>query len=263
MLHEEASTNFQEAAKLTSSAEARNTLEVLSRQHLARSKFLSEQRHIPRTQGVAIENGSSDDKNRSSQQPVYSEELTASLATARGIQAHVRPKSPVHANKKPGGDDDPFYKFYSTVTSTFSKTLQSTIAKEEAQMKDKNLSRTINTNESFYVVPNTTSLSTEELITENASLRQAINRSSIQLQAHETAYKKQKDTLKNSLIQLKNEINQRQGSKMKDYEFEIERLKSENDKLKIQIGRLKSRWDELKESARKRRTEDDKEEKDP
>jgi predicted nuclease with TOPRIM domain len=113
------------------------------------------------------------------------------------------------------------------------------------------------------VVPNTTSLSTEELITENASLRQAINRSSIQLQAHETAYKKQKDTLKNSLIQLKNEINQRQGSKMKDYEFEIERLKSENDKLKIQIGRLKSRWDELKESARKRRTEDDKEEKDP
>ncbi|ANB11984.1 Kinesin-like protein [Sugiyamaella lignohabitans] len=221
------------------------------------------------------------------------EELTASLASARGIAPTTgsntsKATGTAHlasGAKKKLSEEDPFYKFYSSINSVFTKTFNASIekAKEERLHQVQNHSSALHKNgmsssggaseseansaitslmlpikfdnESFYVVPNTNKSSIEELATENANLRQMINRTSIQLHAYETATKKQKDALKNNLMLLRNEFNSRESARNRQHEEEIEALTSEIDKLKIQIGRMKSRWDDLKESARKRREE--------
>lgn len=258
-MHVEASHKFEEAKGLTVNEEAQRTLDILAKQHLARSKFLSEQKN-----SIA----SSEEKgNGGATRPAQSDDLAGSLASARGIpesrrnQVARQTSGSNNASTKRNTDDDPFYKFYSTVNAVYSKSYQSVVTKEEANSRDPSRysigsMSSAGTNESFYVVPNTSSLTYEELITENASLRQLINKTSIQLQAHEMANRKQKDALKNSLIQLKNELTARENARNKEHDAELEKLKSENEKLKIQIGRLKSRWDELKESARKRREDE-------
>jgi hypothetical protein len=247
---------------LTVNEEAQRTLDILVKQHLARSKFLSEQKH-------SIVSKEEKGSGRASR-PAQSDDLAGSLASARGIPESRRNQmsrqssggNTTSPSSKRNMDDDPFYKFYSTVNSVYSKSYQSVVSKEEANAKDPSSKHSngsmslAGTNESFYVVPNTSSLTYEELITENASLRQLINKTSIQLQAHEMANRKQKDALKNSIMQLKNDLTAKENARNKEHDAELEKLKSENDKLKIQIGRLKSRWDELKESARKRREDE-------
>lgn len=273
-MHGEASTKFEEAKSLTWNEEAQRTLDVLSKQHLARSKFLNEQKNAIAAQRQEANN------NNNNTRPAQSDDLAGSLASARGIPDgdrknksnttnNTRPNSAANNSKRtssPSVEDDPFYKFYQSINSVYSKSFQNAVSKEEANTNERQQylgsTATLNSaaagsNESFYVVPNTSSLTYEELITENASLRQLLNKSSVQLQAHETANKKQKDALKSCLIQLKNELSAKESAKNKEHDAETEELKSENDKLKIQIGRLKSRWDELKESARNRRKDDD------
>ncbi|KAA8908909.1 hypothetical protein TRICI_004722 [Trichomonascus ciferrii] len=261
-LHVEASNKFEEAKVLTVNEEAQRTLDILAKQHLARSKFLSEQKN---SIAMSEEKGS-----RGTTRPAQSDDLAGSLASARGIPESKRNQvnrqssggSTTSTPSKRGTDDDPIYKFYSTVNAVYSKSYQSALSKEETSSREQSSKYPIGsmssagTSESFYVVPNTSSLTYEELITENASLRQLINKTSIQLQAHEIASRKQKDAIKNGLIQLKNELTAKENARNKEHDAELEKLKGENDKLKIQIGRLKSRWDELKESARKRREDE-------
>lgn len=252
-LHVEASKKFAEAAELTQSREAAQTLNVISRQHLARSRFLADLRNEPSIPSQVSPPSTSPGSSITEKGTMnhIRDDLGTSLAAAR------TPSDRLPGSSRP--DEDPFHKFYAAVNSTFAKSFQVAAAKE-AQKKDLVTRSPSGSggaglpavgNESFYVVPNSTSLTTEELIAENASLRQMINRSSVQLHAYETALRKQKDAIKNSLAQLRRELAARESARAREQEAELETLRVENDKLKIQIGRLKSRWDELKESARR------------
>lgn len=254
-----------EAVELTQSREAQRTLNALAKLHETRSEFL---KHVDRT-------GTGTQAQVPINTPVSRDDLTGQLASARGIpeQARIRPdrqdEGTSHRRKsKAQAEGDPFIKFYTSVNNIFNRALSNAIEKsrEESQPSTASSQADISHsflgnvprlgNESFIFVPKTTNVSSEELATENANLRQLLNRATIQLHAHEQAMRKQKDVLKNSLLTLKNELSKRELERTRQHELELEALRVENDKLKIQIGRLKTRWDELKESARRRREED-------
>lgn len=235
-LHSQASQKFTEAIAFTNSSQARTMLESLSKTHLTRSKFLADKKNLISSDSSRLAQGVSS---------VPKEELMSSLGNARGIRAGGVQKK---------DDLDPFSKAYSSINSSFTKTLNSF----NERAGDGNLGETIRTNESFYVVPvaATNNNNVEELNVENANLRQMLNRTSTQLYAYETAMKKHKDILKATLMQLKNDVAARESARNKQHELEIEQLRTENDKLKIKIGRLKSRWDSQKESSGKRREDE-------
>lgn len=75
-------------------------------------------------------------------------------------------------------------------------------------------------------------------------------------QAYESAMKAQRLVLEQGLAHLRQEVAQREQRIHDEHTQEVDRLRAENDQLKIQVSKLKSRWDELKESARKRREGD-------
>lgn len=75
-------------------------------------------------------------------------------------------------------------------------------------------------------------------------------------QAYESAMKAQRVVLEHGLSQLRQELAQREQRINDEHTQEVDRLRAENDQLRIQVSKLKSRWDELKESARKRREGD-------
>jgi hypothetical protein len=242
-LHARASEKFTEAIAFTNSFPAQTMLDSLSKSHLARSKFLADKNNLVtadtgRDMGRAVTGGANGGR----------EELVSSLASARGI----RP-IPTHSNKKEEWTGDPIQKAYTVINGSFTKTLNSLMSEKG----EGSLGETVRTNESFYVVPAATKNHTaEELSIENANLRQMLNRTSTQLYAYETAMRKHKEILKTTLMQVKAEIASKENLRNKQYELELEQFRTENDKLKIQIGRLKSRWDSLKESARKKREEE-------
>lgn len=111
--------------------------------------------------------------------------------------------------------------------------------------------------ESYYLVPPTHKDGTDY---ENPSFQQ-LSQSTMTLAselssscaAHESNLRRQRDVLRNGLAKLKMDIRTRESRRTRELENEIERLVAENEKLKIANGRLKGRWDNLKESARKRR----------
>jgi hypothetical protein len=260
---------FLEAIELTQSAEAKRTLDALAKLHESRAEIL---RHIERTDAT---------NHLTTNQPVSREDITGHLATARGMpdpskRQSEQQDSPTNRRKgKAQADNDPFIKFYTSVNNIFSRALTSATDKsrEETQIQSVSPSSSSHVdishsflgnvprlgNESFIFVPKASNMSIEELATENANLRQLLNRATIQIHAHEQAIRKQKDVLKNSILTLKNELTKREIERTRQQELEIEALRNENDKLKIQIGRLKTRWDDLKESARRRREEDGRE----
>lgn len=245
-LHAQASGKFTEAIAFTNSGPAQTMLDSLARSHIARSKFLADKSNL-----IISDTGSETVRIISNGSNGGREELASSLANARGIRS-----VPNHNNKKEDGSVDPVQKAYALINSSFTKNLNSLIAAKNDNGSI-NLGETVRTNESFYVVPSAKINHTaEELSVENANLRQLLNRTSSQLYAYETAMKKHKEILKSTLMQAKSEISTRENSRNKQCEMELEQLRTENDKLKIQITRLKSRWDSLKQSARKKRGEE-------
>jgi hypothetical protein len=243
-LHAEASERFMEAKDLTKSTEAQRALNTLAEQHLERSKFL-----------IEMEKERQKHPERNHDRPVpelppgsmrQHDDLTASLATARGIRHTV-----VSQAKK----EDPINKLYTSATVAYTKAFKTAVEKLNKDKSFSGSSGIRSDNESFYLVPTPapTKSSSEELATEVTSLRNTVKRFNAQIQAHELGLKKLKDSLKTNLGQLRDDIDARETTLVRQYEAELEALRTENNNLKIQNGRFKSRWDQLKESARKRR----------
>lgn len=148
-------------------------------------------------------------------------------------------------------DEEPYYKFYSNMTTIVTKTYTQTrdrtrFTNKYHQMK-KSSSNTSPT-ESYYVVP-----VGADLTAENASLKESLKQTTQALEAYSGTFERQKDAIKSSLAQLRSELQAIEHAKVQELNATIEELQTENDRLKIQMGRMKSRWEGLKESARKRR----------
>ncbi|CAN6655385.1 hypothetical protein TRVA0_028S00518 [Trichomonascus vanleenenianus] len=223
--HIEASKKFTEAKGLTSSMDALRTLEVLSKQHLARSKFLA---------------GQSEALAQIKKEEPIDDDDTASISTVTTTTTSNTSRNspdPIPSTQKPS---DPFGKLY----REFNKVC---VARTGTQSIIAAPGGSGFANESFYVVPTTSSLSNEELITENAQLRQRLNQLSSQMYSYETAFKKQRELVKAGLSRLKASYDEKDRT--------IADLKKENEKLNSKVTKLKQRWDGLKESARKRREE--------
>lgn len=169
-------------------------------------------------------------------------------------------------------EDEPFYKFYSNITTMVSKTHTQTRDRSKFTNKyyqSKGINKTSspsssklsdaaggfrNPTDSYYVVPTSeTDEPQEGLAAENAKLKEALMTATRSLEAYSDTFERQKGVLKSSLAQLRSEIQAKEQQKTQELNTEIEELQAENDKLKIQMGRMKSRWEGLKESARKRR----------
>jgi cell division protein FtsB len=60
---------------------------------------------------------------------------------------------------------------------------------------------------------------------------------------------------------LKKDLQGQELAKRKEYETKVEALKQDKKKLETQIKKLKQRWDELVESAKKRREDSQKDNK--
>jgi len=71
-------------------------------------------------------------------------------------------------------------------------------------------------------------------------------------EAIERASNAQREVLKAGLQQLVGLVTQKE-ERLRDVQLgDVDQLRAENDRLKIQVSKLKSRWEDLKESARKR-----------
>lgn len=254
----------------------------------------------------------------SGQHPISSGNLTESLASARGkpsystspqslissgtspasqkykIGAHLSPHSSPTSDYKrnqpspllENPDEEPFYKFYSNITTIVYKTHAQTRDKakftnkyHQANPKPRKLSPSSskladtfggglrNPTDSYYVVPTEESRvepptlpssasqppPPSDLAAENASLKESLQQATRSLDAYSDTFDRQKEAIKSSLAQLRAELHSREHQRTTALNAQIEELQAENDKLKIQMGRMKSRWEGLKESARKRR----------
>lgn len=265
-LYLKASVKFTEAVSLTASVEAQRTMEAMAGVYKVKSQHLADPKIIAQVQKLNPSSGSAAAASSSSSTTTTnattttsppgsinnanrsrSDDLTMSLASARGIPIrNLRGKSTSE-------DHDPFYTFYSLINQAFTRAYNSALEKATASGAGLPNGPDFVT-DSFYVVPADESSSTrEELIAEISNLRQILQKTSSQLHAYEVAIKAQKDITKAGLNQLKQDVKLRESTTQRQYDTEIELLKSENDKLKIQNGRLKSRWDDLKQQARKKR----------
>lgn len=70
--------------------------------------------------------------------------------------------------------------------------------------------------------------------------------------AIEKASQAQISALKTGLKQVLRDLALQEQRVFDEHTEEMDRLRAENDRLKIQVSKLKTRWDDLKESARKR-----------
>lgn len=260
-------------------SKAKRTLEILKSQSSAHASFLSDGKNVTllpaiksQSHGIASSKRQTSPLSSYSQPPITSGNLTSSLASARGkpISNQVSPNSSLtsasqttsqrtrssqldpHSRRANSGsplensDEEPFFKFYSTMTTVVSKTHSQTRDKAKftnnyIRMK-KNNDQT-GASESYYVVPD----ESDSINSEN------YNKTQMALEAYADTFERQKDIIKNSLAQLRSELQSREQAKIQTLNQQIEELNDENAKLKIQLGKMKSRWEELKESARKRR----------
>lgn len=181
----------------------------------------------------------------------YKTGLTSSSSPASDPSKRGQASSPRLGNS----DEEPYYKFYSNMTTVVTKTYTQTrdrakFTNKYHQMKKKSSSRSSNSSptESYYVVP-----VGADLTAENATLKESLKQTTLALEAYSGTFERQKDAIKSSLAQLRSELQAIEHSKIQALNTTIDELQTENDRLKIQMGRMKSRWEGLKESARKRR----------
>lgn len=263
-LHKTASDKFKQAIHTTSSQEAKRTLDVLSKQHLSRSKFLLDKKNL------TINNNKNKNINiNNKKEENISSELASSLASARGVSnnnSNNTANSMMSSTPANNLNDDPYFRFYNNMNNLFMRAYNQALHEKERGLQQSvygggggggvaqtNQSMLQDPTESFYVVPNTTNLNTEELITENSSLRAMINKTSLQLHAYEQATQKHKDAFKAQLVNLKNELAGRELQYRRSVDTELEKANEENEKLRAQLAKYKERWDGLKQSARNKR----------
>jgi len=167
--------------------------------------------------------------------------ISASLASARGLPT---PSSPID-NLVNEETTDPITKF---------------------QVQVHNLIKppSLNTNIDISQTPKNVKLSgksIEELELENRTLKQLLSTYSENIQVYESFHKKLKVNLRNYLTTLKTELQEQEKQKKIANDKKLEMMDKDNKRLESQIKKLKERWNELVESA-KRRREDNQEKKD-
>lgn len=161
-----------------------------------------------------------------------SDNISASLATARGVSSH----NPAIDNLVNDETSDPITKFQIQVYNL---------------VKPPNLNNNIESS-----TPKNVKLSgksVEELELENRTLKQLLSTYSENLQVYESFHKKLKMNLKNYLTTLRNDLQAQDKSKKEANDRKLEMMSKENKRLESQIKKLKERWNELVESAKKRR----------
>lgn len=158
--------------------------------------------------------------------------ISASLASARGVSGHN-----------------------STIESLVNDDSTDPITKFQVQVynliKPPNLNNNIETS-----TPKNVKLSgksVEELELENRTLKQLLSTYSENLQAYESFHKKLKLNLKNYLTVLKSDLQTQEKKKKAANDRKLETMDKENKRLESQIKKLKERWNELVESAKRRR----------
>lgn len=270
--HEEAAKYFGQAAEESPSNPARRVLVAMAEQQRNRAKYLASGRAREDAKKaaaavVAVAPGQSQ----------IASTITSQLAAARTPQI-AQPAGPLTTTQlsMPGGlpsaspsSNTPMA--FSSVSSlpgsvegAFSA-LQAHAREIYARTYDQALpaARGTDPSESFYLV-DTQATPKADFDARNVDLGAKVH-------ALEAAYREQQLVLKVGLQQLQRRLAQREQEMLDAYtqendrlraandrlnsqadKQEIERLRAENERLNSQVNKLKSRWDELKESAKKR-----------
>lgn len=165
--------------------------------------------------------------------------ISTSLASARGVSSH----NPAIDSLVNDETTDPITKFQVQVYNL---------------IKPPNLNTNIETSPSKNVKLSGKSI--EELELENRTLKQLLSNYSENLQVYESFHKKLKVNLRNYLTALRSDLQAQEKKNRSASDKKLEALDRDNKKLEAQIKKLKERWNELVESA-KRRREDNQEKK--
>ncbi|CCH44574.1 Kinesin-like protein [Wickerhamomyces ciferrii] len=234
--YKEASELFQKQIGQTDNEEVNNALRILVDQNARRASELSLlQNRKPQIKAQPVVPMPSTQSNPSVQSSQHvrargrdgGDSITASLASARGMDSGS------------GVDDnDPIAKFQVQVYNLIK------INPSTTQDQPIDLSNT-------RIRPSGKSI--EELELENATLKQLLSNYSENLHTYESFHKKLKINLKNYLNTLKNDLQIQEKRKQSQFDQKLELLNKENKSLDLQVKKLKERWNDLVESARKRR----------
>jgi hypothetical protein len=269
LLHRKASEAFKPSIGVTANKEINRALELLVEQHATRARELALLENIKgvKQTGSPLQNSfifkqpdnntNNNNSNNNNTNNTNNNSISTSLASARGIQ-NVPQNVPSLENMisngsmiltgtppSVGDDMDPLTKF---------------------QIQVYNLIKAPNLSNNMIETPTDKTVkksgkSVEELEIENQMLKQLVVSYSENLQVYESFHKKVKNNLRNYLNTLKKDLQGQELAKRKEYETKVEALKQDKKKLETQIKKLKQRWDELVESAKKRREDSQKDNK--
>ncbi|KAH3683675.1 hypothetical protein WICPIJ_005359 [Wickerhamomyces pijperi] len=233
-LYREASEIFSKQIDKTNNKEINNALKILAEDHLKRSRSIqlsSGSQNVGLSGSTAIQSTNN--------------KLSASLAMARGIPTSSLDNIMGSLEETDGnnstqiltgnGTGDPIQKLSVQLFNLFKAPKLNTIPEQsEIQVKP-------------------TGKSIEELEYENVHLKQLVSNYAENLQIYETTNKKITRNLQVYLSSFKKEMSIKESRKISELERKIDTLQKENKDLTLQKEKLKQRWDELVESAKKRR----------
>ena len=243
-LHTEASTLFSQAAQESPSNPANRILFALADQHKSRAKYLASGKAKQDVKKMAVANTHSQLASQlsSARNPAaLSPQLNMpgglpsmiSGSTSGQTTTSTTPAAIAASSILLGSTEDKMGNVLSTTNQAFSR------AYDQALLA----ARGTDPSESFYLVGAAHHASDQDAT--NADL-------GVRLHALETANRAQKQALKKALQALQQQISAQERKLVDEHTEEVDRLRAENDRLRIQVSKLKSRWDDLKESAKKR-----------
>ncbi|KAK9453306.1 hypothetical protein V1511DRAFT_505335 [Dipodascopsis uninucleata] len=280
VLYKDAASIFESVKQSTRDPEALKILDILNQKYTKISEQLQyhletdpsslQTRSAIQGQHQANSAAGPNSYHSSSSSPYQSSSsLTSTLASARGIpvgavgsdiEGHY-----VSVKRRESSMDDPFTKCLASLEAGLNK-LQLSASKVKGTYEglktqvatsgpgSLTIGNGFDIGESFYLVTH----DSNQHITASTHLgppsdgkeTSLVVEMSNHIAAQEHLIKKQRDIIRTSLGKLRQVENKRMG----DLEAEIDRLATENEKLKIQNGRLRSRWEELKDNNRKKRS---------
>lgn len=243
-LHEEAAKFFDSAAEESPSNPATRVLVDMAEQQRRRAKYLASGKAKQDAKKVAAAVAAIVPS-----QSQISSQISSQLAAARAPAAQLSmPGGLPSVSSTPSSQTTAFSSVASllpSVEDAFSD-LQSKAAAAYSRAFDQALlaARGTDPSESFYLVGTQTGRPTDHDI-RSIDLGARVH-------ALEAANRAQQQAFKSGIQRLQRELALREQRLIDEHTEETDRLRAENDRLNVQITKLKSRWDDLKESAKKR-----------
>lgn len=251
-LYKQASDLFSKHIGTTSNKEINNALKILTEDHNKRSQELSSLENLkPPTKKVTNNSGTggssigsglhnlgvgNNNNNSTGMQSAYNK-ISTSLALARGIPGPSLDNLMGSVEDIDGHNGDPLQKLTVQLLNIFKPPkLNSFIEHNEIQVKP-------------------SGKSVEELDHENFHLKQLISNYAENLQIYESSNKKITRNVQTCLNNFKKEFTGKETRRIVELERKVDQLQKDNKDLSVQKEKLKQRWDELVESAKKRREE--------